>query len=210
MSKSRYYAFVCKTLLSLAAPNINKSTAACHHVTPNKLESRTVGERWLSLARHSTRDDDLSVKFQKRLLLDASRGNLSATACHHVLQTYLSPVLRESVHTHLAALHKVRCSFCQASRKSCFYQRRAATFGNPTPRSKSGGSPSTLKRCNKLQHKRRRAVSQSMHSEPLASSSATARMHTELKSSCFQVGTALLHMRWTECAVLVAMYSTSE
>ena len=48
------------------------------------------------------------------------------------------------------------------------------------------GFQNELLRCNTLRLKQRGAVPQSMHSEPLASTSATARMFTELLSSCFK------------------------
>ena len=72
-----------KTLVGLAAPNISKSTAACHQVALNRMmKSRAAGERWLSLGRRSTRDDDLSEKIQNKLLPEAPCGNLTATPLH--------------------------------------------------------------------------------------------------------------------------------
>ena len=125
-----------KTLIGLAAPNINKFTAACHSVVPNNMESRTAGERWLSLGRHSTRDDDL---------------------------------------------------FCQVSRISCFQKHRAATLRQPHSTKQTWRFPELADAMQHVvRHKQRSAVPQSTHSEPLASTSATARMFTELLSSCFK------------------------
>mmetsp|Transcript_24699 Transcript_24699/g.64837 ORF Transcript_24699/g.64837 Transcript_24699/m.64837 type:complete len:213 (+) Transcript_24699:2444-3082(+) len=76
--------------------------------------------------------------------------------------------------------------FCQASRRSCFQKRRAATFRQPDYTKQIWRLPELT---DAMQHavrlKQRSAVSQSMHSEPLASTSATTRMFTEPLSSCF-------------------------
>ena len=147
---------------------------------PNKRQNKT----WTKSPGHADRDlpesrcDAILSKNVDGSCQTSASPPLHVTKVH---RTDCSPVLRESVCSHLGGTPQEIMTFPLNYRTSCFQKHRALTSVQPHSMEQTWRlSELAVAMQHVVRLKQRSAMPPSMHSEPMTSPSATARMFTEL------------------------------